>query len=45
MDTIKLSIVTPHGEIFCDKVKTIILPGKEGEFGCRVGIWGFFEAV
>jgi F-type H+-transporting ATPase subunit epsilon len=33
MDTIKLSIVTPNGEIFCDDVKTVVLPGKEGEFG------------
>ena len=33
MDTIKLSIVTPNGEIFCDEVKSVILPGKEGEFG------------
>ena len=33
MDTIKLSIVTPNGEIFCDDVQSVILPGKEGEFG------------
>jgi len=33
MDTIKLSIVTPNGEIFCDEVKSVVLPGKEGEFG------------
>ena len=33
MDTIKLTIVTPDGEIFCDNVKSVILPGKEGEFG------------
>ena len=33
MDTIKLSIVSPSGEIFCDDVKTVVLPGKEGEFG------------
>ncbi len=33
MDTIKLSIVSPTGEIFCDDVKTVVLPGKEGEFG------------
>ncbi len=33
METIKLSIVTPNGEIFCDDVKTVVLPGKEGEFG------------
>ena len=33
MDTIKLSIVTPNGEIFSGDVKTVSLPGKEGEFG------------
>ncbi len=33
MDTIRLSIVTPNGEIFNDDVKTVTLPGKEGEFG------------
>jgi len=33
MDTIKLSIVTPNGEIFNGNVKTVTLPGKEGEFG------------
>ena len=33
MDTIKLSIVTPNGEIFNSDVKTVTLPGKEGEFG------------
>ena len=33
MDTIKLSIVTPNGEIFNDDIKSVSLPGKEGEFG------------
>jgi F-type H+-transporting ATPase subunit epsilon len=33
MDTIKLSIVTPNGEIYNGNVKTITLPGKDGEFG------------
>ena len=33
MDTIKLSIVTPTGSIFNGDVKTVTLPGKEGEFG------------
>ncbi len=37
MDTIKLSIVTPNGEIFNDSVKTVTLPGKEGEFGVLPG--------
>lgn len=37
MDTIKLSIVTPNGEIFNDDVKSVTLPGKEGEFGVLAG--------
>jgi len=37
MDTIKLSIVTPKGEIFNDDVKTVTLQGKEGEFGVLPG--------
>lgn len=37
MDTIKLSIVTPNGSIFEGNVKTVTLPGKEGEFGVLPG--------
>ena len=37
MDTMRLSIVTPNGEIFNDNVKTVTLPGKEGEFGVLYG--------
>ena len=37
MDTIKLSIVTPTGSIFNGVVKTVTLPGKEGEFGVLPG--------
>jgi len=37
MDTIKLSIVTPTGSIFNGDVKTVTLPGKEGEFGILPG--------
>ncbi len=33
MDTIRLSIVTPNGGIFDGDVKSVTLPGKEGEFG------------
>lgn len=33
MDIMKLSIVTPNGEIFNDDIKSVSLPGKEGEFG------------
>lgn len=37
MDKIKLSIVTPNGSIFNDEVKSVTLPGKEGEFGVLPG--------
>ena len=37
MDTLKLTIVSPNGQIFCDDVKTVTLPGKEGEFGVLPG--------
>ena len=37
MDTIKLSIVTQTGSIFNGDVKTVTLPGKEGEFGVLPG--------
>ncbi|RBQ28970.1 ATP synthase F1 subunit epsilon [Aliarcobacter vitoriensis] len=37
MDTIKLSIITPTGMIFNDSVKSVTLPGKEGEFGVLPG--------
>ena len=32
-NTIKLSIVTPTGEIVSNSVKSVVLPGKDGEFG------------
>jgi F-type H+-transporting ATPase subunit epsilon len=37
MDTIRLSIVTPNGMIYDGDVKTVTLPGKEGEFGVLPG--------
>ena len=33
MSTIKLEIVTPEGQIFSNNVKSVTLPGSEGEFG------------
>jgi F-type H+-transporting ATPase subunit epsilon len=33
MDKINLSIVTPNGAIFNEDVKSVLLPGKDGEFG------------
>lgn len=37
MDTLKLEIVTPKGPIFKGDVKSITLPGSEGEFGVLPG--------
>jgi F-type H+-transporting ATPase subunit epsilon len=37
MDRVKLTIVTPNGLIFDDNVKSVTLPGKEGEFGVLPG--------
>ncbi len=37
MDTLKLEIVTPKGPIFNGDVKSITLPGSEGEFGVLPG--------
>lgn len=31
--SLQLTIVTPGGEIFDEPVKTVVLPGSEGEFG------------
>jgi len=36
-NSIMLSIVTPNGQIFDGEVKTVFLPGKEGEFGVLSG--------
>jgi len=33
METLKLDIVTPEGQIFNNSVKSVTLPGSEGEFG------------
>jgi len=33
MESLRLSIVTPSGEIFDEDVASLTLPGKEGEFG------------
>ncbi len=33
METLRLKIVTPEGEIFNDDVKSVTFPGEEGEFG------------
>lgn len=33
MDTLKLEILTPNGEIFNGQAVSVTLPGEEGEFG------------
>jgi len=33
METFKLEIITPNGEIFNDNAISVTLPGEEGEFG------------
>ena len=37
MDTFKLEILTPNGEIFNGEVISVVLPGEEGEFGVLPG--------
>lgn len=37
METLKLEIVTPEGQIFSSDVKNVTLPGSEGEFGVYPG--------
>ncbi|MGX2981773.1 ATP synthase F1 subunit epsilon [Helicobacter sp. 23-1045] len=45
MEHIKLSIVTPYGEIFSDEVKSVFLPGSEGEFGVLPGHCDFLSLL
>lgn len=37
MELLQLDIVTPEGSIFSGKVKSVILPGEDGEFGVLPG--------
>ena len=37
MDTFKLEILTPNGEIYNDQALSVVLPGEEGEFGVLAG--------
>jgi len=37
MKLVPLEIVTPHGVVFFGEVKSVTLPGKEGEFGVLAG--------
>lgn len=42
---LKLSIVTPYGTIFDGEVKSVILPGAEGEFGVLPGHCDFLSLL
>lgn len=37
MEMLQLDIITPEGGIFSGKVKSVVLPGVEGEFGVLPG--------
>lgn len=37
MEMLQLDIITPEGGIFSGKVKSVVLPGVEGEFGILPG--------
>lgn len=45
METLKLNIVTPEGEIFSGDVKSVTLPGSEGEFGVLPGHIGVVSVL
>lgn len=37
MDLLRLNIVTPQGSVFSGDVRSVTLPGREGEFGVLAG--------
>lgn len=45
METLKLDIVTPQGSIFSNNVRSITLPGSEGEFGVLPGHIGMVTTL
>jgi len=45
METLKLDIVTPVGKIFSNNVKSVTLPGIEGEFGVLPGHIGIVTTL
>ncbi len=44
-ENLNLSIVTPYGEIFNGEVKSVFLPGSEGEFGVLPGHCDFLSLL
>lgn len=45
METLKLDIVTPVGKIFSNNIKSVTLPGVEGEFGVLPGHIGIVTTL
>ena len=45
METLKLDNVTPEGKIFSNDVKSVTLPGSEGEFGVLPGHIGIVTTL
>ena len=45
INNIKLSIVTPYGTIFDGEVKSVDLPGIEGDFGVLPGHCDFLSLL
>ena len=45
METLKLDIVTPEGKICSNDVKSVTLPGSEGEFGVLPGHIGIVTTL
>ena len=45
METLKFDIVTPEGKIFSNDVKSVTLPGSEGEFGVLPGHIGIVTTL
>lgn len=38
MALLKISVVVPEGEVYTGEVKSVVLPGVEGNLGCFMGI-------
>lgn len=45
MDKLRLTIVTPYGELLSEEVDEVTVPGSEGEFGVLSGHVPFFTTL
>lgn len=45
MDRLKLTIVTPYGQLLSEDVDEVTVPGSEGEFGVLSGHMPFFTTL